>query len=361
MERILNNLQSSVYKQLSGHIGWKSPSNIALIKYWGKFEDQLPANPSLSFSLSECHTETTVQFAPTNEHGISLKFKFEGKEQPTFAERIEMYLKRLSDDLPFVKEYHFGIESKNSFPHSSGIASSASAMSALALCLASIYNRISDQMLEEPDFRKLASYLARLGSGSACRSVYGGFSIWGKSGHFKNSTDLYAIALKKNIAPVFQTLHDDILIVEHGVKAVSSSVGHQLMKDHPFAKKRFKQARENMGRMKDCLVEGDVERFGQIIESEALALHAMMMTSDPSFILFKQGTLEIINRIRQFRLDEKLPVFFTLDAGANVHLIYPDQIAGKVSTFIRSDLLVYCENGQYICDRVGKGPQEIIL
>ena len=114
-----------------------------------------------------------------------------------------------------------------------------------------------------------------------------------------------------------------------------------------------------MSEIRDILQSGDVEAFGTLIEKEALMLHSMMMTSDPYFILFKPQTLAVIEEIWAFRREKKLPVYFTLDAGANVHLIYPSTVSEAVTTFIKSTLLAYCENENYLCDRIGTGPKEL--
>ncbi|MCB0685806.1 MAG: diphosphomevalonate decarboxylase, partial [Saprospiraceae bacterium] len=120
--------------QISGNVRWQSPSNIALIKYWGKYGDQLPQNPSISFTLDKSFTQTKIsyRFRPDRHSPISTTFLFEGKENAAFQERIERYLLKRKDFLPFLSDLHLDIESTNSFPHSAGIASSASAFSALA-------------------------------------------------------------------------------------------------------------------------------------------------------------------------------------------------------------------------------------
>jgi len=99
----------------------------------------------------------------------------------------------------------------------------------------------------------------------------------------------------------------------------------------------------------------------EIVESEALTLHAMMMSSNPYFILMKPNTLEIINKIWDFREKTGLPVCFTLDAGANVHVLYPEKDAKKVFEFIKNELVAYCENEQYLCDRIGDGAKELTI
>ena len=118
-------------------------------------------------------------------------------------------------------------------------------------------------------------------------------------------------------------------------KKVSSTLGHALMQDHPFATQRFEQAHKNLGEFKRVLIAGDLERFIDLVESEALCLHAMMMTSNPHFVLMQPNTLSIIEKVEDFRLQTQLPICFTLDAGANVHLLYPLQHRIPIMDFIR--------------------------
>ena len=131
------------------------------------------------------------------------------------------------------------------------------------------------------------------------------------------------------------------------------------MNGHPFASTRFDLARTRMGEIQEILREGDLVKFGKLIENEALMLHSMMMTSDPSYILFKPNTIAAIETIWDFRKQENVPLFFTLDAGANVHLIYPFEYEAKVRSFIDDNLVVYCENAVYLCDRLGQGPEKL--
>ena len=175
----------------------------------------------------------------------------------------------------------------------------------------------------------------------------------------KGSSDLFGIKYPYKVHEVFRKYHDTILLVDKGQKQVSSTVGHDLMHDHPFAKNRFVQAHKNLTKLKSVFEQGDLDTFIKIVESEALTLHAMMMTSMPYFVLMKPNTLEIINKIWAFREQSKTHVCFTLDAGANVHVLYPDAEKEKVDRFIKDELVVYCENGQYICDRVGYGAKKM--
>lgn len=357
----------------NGAFSWSAPSNIALVKYWGKIENQLneegeiqtqiPANPSISFTLNSCKTETKLAFTKKNNDGkFSFDLLFEGKPKEDFKPKIQKLLERIEIYLPFLKEYHFTIDTQNTFPHSSGIASSASGMAALAVNLMSLEKLISQNLgteMTEDYFNRKASFLARLGSGSACRSIKGNLVVWGNHKNIDESSDLFGVEFPYKIHDNFKNYQDTILLVDKGEKQVSSTVGHDLMHGHPFAEKRFAQAHENLDTLIKIFQSGDLNEFIKIVESEALTLHAMMMTSLPYFILMKPNTLEIINAIWKFRNETQIPVCFTLDAGANVHVLYPEDVKEEVLTFIKNNLVGYCQNGQYICDEIGFGATKI--
>lgn len=338
----------------SGSFTCSSPSNIALVKYWGKFEPQLPANPSISFTLNDCKTITTVSFQEKSSEDFSFDFYFDNQPKDSFKPKIETFFKRVSAYLPFLKNYHFEIRTENTFPHSSGIASSASGMAALSVNLMCIEKQLNPEMTDNYFWEK-ASFLARLGSGSACRSLKGELVVWGKTNSIPNSSDLFGIPFPFEIHENFKNYRDTILIVEEGQKSVSSTVGHELMNNHPFAQKRFEQAHENLTKISTYIQNGNLTDFIDLVESEALTLHAMMLTSSPSFILMRPETLEIINRIRAFRKATSIPVCFTLDAGANVHLLHPDEFQDAVSTWVKSELAAYCQGGRFIEDHLGNG------
>ena len=331
---------------------WKSPSNIALVKYWGKYDVQIPANPSISFTLSEAATSTRLRY----EEGTGkVRVFLDGLETPSFLPKIEAFLERTRELFPFASTMNFEIHTSNSFPHSSGIASSASGMSALALCMMSVKK---DLGYDIEDFFQEASEAARLGSGSGSRSLYGPLAAWGEHAEIENSSNHYAVKFT-DVHDVFTSFQDTILLVDKGEKTVSSTVGHGLMNGHPYAAARFEQAHENQSALLTAMLEGDLERFGAIVESEALTLHGMMMTSMPYFILMKPNTLEVINRIWAYRQETGHPVFFTLDAGANVHVLYPESHKDVIMSFIDEKLRTFCKDGSYLCDRVGFGPTEI--
>lgn len=291
---------------------WQTPSNIALVKYWGKSNPQIPRNASISFTLNNCHTITTIDFMrkrnseldSESEKVVDFDLFFEGKQKDAFKPKIAEFFKRIQEYCPYIFDYKMTINSENSFPHSSGIASSASGLSAIAMCLMSLESELNPD-LSAKEINKKASFLARLGSGSASRSIEGPMVVWGNHPEIEGSSDLFGVQFPYKVHPVFDNYQDAILLVDKGEKQVSSTVGHNLMHEHPYAESRFTQANDNLSKMSEILQNGDIKAFVNLVESEALTLHAMMMTSNPYFILMKPNTLEIINKIWEYRTDRK--------------------------------------------------------
>lgn len=318
----------------------KAYSNIALVKYWGKTGRQYPLNPSLSLPIGQCFSSCTIDFKLDSQSPGLQSFQFEEKEHLEFKNRIKIYLDSVQDVFPLIKTTEMHIKTSNNFPHSAGIASSASAFAALALALVKIENFAQDKPQDHDTER--SSLLARLASGSACRSVgHNDFAIWGESKWNSNTSNNYARfydfdnSVKKQYGGA---LLDTVLVVDSSTKKVSSSEGHALMNTHPYKEARIEQAHENIRVLYAALTSGDLGVAGEIIENEALSLHAMMMTSYPSFTLLKPASLLLIEKIKTYREENNRHLYFTLDAGPNLHLIYPACEKEKIESFIRSDL-----------------------
>lgn len=345
-QEFLGNSQFQISNQL---VSSSCPSNIALIKYWGKYENQIPANPSVSYTLNHCRTNTTMEFFAGED--FSVKTFLSGNEEKKFAEKIEKYFKNIEQYLPWILKGKYIIKTENTFPHSSGIASSASGFGAIAKCLMNLDNIFSGN--SDSDFKtKKASFLARLGSGSACRSLYEGLVVWGKTEEVEGSSDLFAVQYPdEEIHPIFKNFNDWVLLIHEGQKSVSSTVGHGLMNTNPYAERRFQEAHENFTKLKTILATGNMEGFIKLVEHEALTLHAMMMMSEPAFILMQTGTLQVINKIWEFRKITGLSLFFTLDAGANVHLLFPNDIDNdRITDFIKTELIPLTQKGGVVKD-----------
>ena len=343
----------------SGEIICHSPSNIALVKYWGKIDAQIPCNPSISFTLENSVSKTKLNYQPSESGKFELEFLFENTRNPKFEEKIVKFFQSISEVFPFINQLKFSFESENTFPHSAGIASSASGMSAIAMILCEMEKKHFGGLQDSEEFLQKASFIARLGSGSACRSLYPELASWGEIDGYEYTSNLWATQMNHEVADVFKSYHDDILIVDKKEKSVSSRAGHGLMNGNSYAQNRFQQGRENVVKIIDIMKAGDLEAFNSIVESEALTLHAMMMTSNPYFLLMRPNTVSIIEKIFAYRNDTKLPVCFTLDAGPNIHLLYPDSIKTEIKDFIEAELKPLTYENTVIVDQVGQGSKII--
>lgn len=299
----------------------RAPSNIAFIKYWGKKNGkQRPINSSLSMTLK--NAETKMKLQAFKDQRFAFDFLFEGERKPDFQKRIEIYFEKIASLYPILREFSYRIESSNSFPHSAGIASSASSYAALAKCLSSFLKELKVKELPHE------SYLARLGSGSACRSCFSPFSIWEEE-DFEQ-----AKSFPRGQMP---PLGDTIVLIDKKRKKVSSSMGHSFMDSHHYKEARIKRANLHLKKMKESFQRGDFKSLGELMEKEALELHALMMTSEDPFILFSSQTLEIIHWVKKMREKLNFPFYFTLDAGPNIHLISLKRDQKKLQSILLTD------------------------
>lgn len=212
------------------------------------------------------------------------------------------------------------VESNTDIPTGVGLASSAAAFAALAVAAAvALELGLSEREL---------SILARLGSGSACRSVPPGFVEW-VAGDRHEDSYAYSIA-----PPEHWALWDVIVILSEQHKAVGSSEGHRRAVTSPLHIPRVTTAPERLARCREAIQRRDFESLAEIIETDALWMHAVMMTSRPPLFYWEPATLMILRAVRRWR-DEGLPVAFTLDAGPNVHVICPIEVTDKVIRRLR--------------------------
>lgn len=325
-----------------------APSNIALIKYWGKTGNQLPCNPSLSMTLT--HAKTLSQFKVQIGSG-KFTFLLEGSERIGFDSKAHRLWEKIAESYPALLKYDVVVDSRNTFPHGAGIASSASGMAALAQGLLALAD-VTD--------KKVVSDFARQGSGSACRSVFDQFALWGKSEHLPHSSDLYACDVS-NIHAEFVNMGDAIVIVSSREKSVSSTAGHELMNHHPYAKRRFEVARENLAILLAALEKGDWEGLIDVCEREALELHSMMMTGRPSYTLMTPATLDFIIRFRSWRDENKVKAAFTLDAGPNIHVLHAHSEKERVEAWLNELISEKKFEARLLFDVAGLGAQTIDL
>ncbi len=293
-------------------------ANIAFIKYWGNRDAalRLPVNGSISMNLDGLFTRTTVSFQPSlgvdeliiNGHEVT------GKG-----------LDRVSDILNVVRQsaglgLKAEVVSENNFPTGAGIASSAAAFAALAL--ASVRAAGLDWS------ESAVSRLARLGSGSASRSIPAGFVEW-KMG--ADDLDSYAFSIAP---PGHWALADCVAVVSAGHKATGSTEGHALAPTSPLQAARVADAHRRLDICRRAILERDFDSLAAVIEHDSDIMHAVMMTSQPALFYWKPATLAVMSAVREWRASG-LPAAYTIDAGPNVHVICPQDFSSKVAELLK--------------------------
>ncbi|HXF70512.1 MAG TPA: diphosphomevalonate decarboxylase [Thermoflexus sp.] len=288
--------------------------NIAFIKYWGNRDDQLrlPANPSLSMNLGALSTITTVTFL--DEEGPDVLILNGVQVEGSARDRVEAFLNHVRGIAGY--RGRAVVESRTDIPAGVGLASSAAAFAALAVAATAALNlHLSEREL---------SIIARLGSGSACRSVPPGFVEW-VAGERHEDSYAYSIA-----PPEHWALWDVIAIVSEQHKAVGSTEGHRRAATSPLHALRVATAPERLARCREAILRRDFESLTEIIETDAIWMHAVMMTSRPPLFYWEPATITVLQAVRRWR-DGGLPVAFTLDAGPNVHIMCPEEVVPELT------------------------------
>jgi len=311
-----------------------SPANIAFIKFWGKKDPKLniPFNDSISMNLDSCLTTTTVEF---DEKLKVDQIVIDGHEV-TGAKKERVV--RILDSVRKIAKFKIfaKVVSKNNFPSDVGIASSASGFSALALSASAAAGLNLSQ--------KELSILARLGSGSACRSIPDGFTLWKKG---KDNDSSYAVQIAK---PDFWGVRDVVTVTSDGKKKVGSTEGHDLATTSPYFEARLRNIAGKVKKVKEAILARNFTVFGKLVEEEAVDLHVMAMTSHPAVFYWNTGTMEVMKKV--FELREKgIECYFTMDAGPNVHVICLGKNEPKVKKALGSLSMVH----SVISNKVGIG------
>jgi len=291
--------------------------NIAFVKYWGKADEDLnlPANPSLSMNLAALTTVTTVEFRrdlPADLVRVD--------DRPLAGSALARVLAHLDRVRALAGiDHRAWVASRNDFPAGTGLASSASAFAALSLAA----TRAAGLRLEEAAL----SRLARLGSGSACRSVPAGFCLW------EGEDD--ATSFARQVAPAEHWgLADVVAIVSREHKPVGSHDGHGLAPGSPFYAARLAAVPGWLAAVRRAIRERNLGLLGSAAEADAMAMHGVMLTSQPSLLYWEAGTLKVLKAVQAWRR-EGLEVYFTMDAGPNVHCLCLAARAAEVQEQLR--------------------------
>jgi diphosphomevalonate decarboxylase len=311
-------------------------ANIALIKYWGNRDQalRLPSNPSLSMNMGGLTTTTTVEFDP----GLMADVVVLGGRTisgPARArvvrllDRVRVLCQTL-EVLPRTPETKWNgaetsgvfarVDSRNEFPAGAGLASSASGFAALAVAASAA----AGLNLSEADL----SRLARLGSGSACRSVPGGFVEWTMGDDDRSS---YA----QSIAPAEHwDLHDVVALIDLGHKIVGSTEGHAVADTSPLQAARVASVPDRLAQARSAVLARDFAALAEVVELDSLMMHAVMITSSPVLMYWQPATIAVMQAVIDWRR-EGLPACTTIDAGPNVHVLCPTSASAEVAARLR--------------------------
>ena len=312
--------------------------NIALIKYWGNRDEvlRLPDTPSLSMNLAGLETVTTVEFKPDLAED---ELWLDGAPQGgSVRGRVSAHLDHLRRQAGL--NLCARVESRNNFPMGVGIASSASAFAALTVAGAAA----AGLALSEREL----SVLARLGSGSACRSVPGGFVEWAPGADDRSS---YA----QTVAPADHwDLRDVVALIDVEHKSVGSTEGHAVAETSPLQAARVATAADRLAQARSAVLARDFESLADVVELDSLMMHAVMITSSPVLMYWQPATIAVMQAVRQWRING-LAACTTIDAGPNVHVICTAEAAAEVALRLR----VIPGVRQVIPSRVG-GPARLL-
>ncbi len=294
-------------------------SNVALVKYWGRSltidkELNIPLNDNVSLTKDTLHegirlqTHTTIEFNENFEIDVAFLKNESGSLEPLVGRQLNR-IQNVVNPLRNLKkiDYHFKMVSENDFPTQAGLASSASAFAALAIATA-------DALNVELSKEKLSTY-ARIGSGSAARSIHGGFVYWHRGNSHESSF------AEQICGPEEFELGGVIAIIDKERKDITSDVGHESASTSIFNDLRIDKSQEQASEIKRAILEDDFTSVGRIAEENCKYMHAVMMTSTPPLFYWKPNTLRVIKEVMRMRIREGIECYFTIDAGPNVHCL----------------------------------------
>ncbi len=281
--------------------------NVALIKYWGRKNEtlRLPTNGSISINLSEMTTTTTVEFS---EKFITDEITINDEAVTDESDRAIKHLGRIRTLAK--SDLKAKVVSKNNFPSSTGLSSSSSGFAALTIAAT---HALGLELSE-----KELSILARQGSGSACRSIPDGWVEWKDA---ETSEESFASSF---FPPEHWSLVDVVAVVSTEKKDVPTSVGQKLAQTSPFFSARQTSMQQKILELKTYIKERNFEKFGETVEAEALNMHAVMITSNPSLIYWSVGTLSLMKQVKKWR-SEGLPAYFTINTGQDIHILVEEK------------------------------------
>ncbi|MBT3249694.1 MAG: diphosphomevalonate decarboxylase [Candidatus Pacebacteria bacterium] len=318
-------------------ITYKASTDIALIKYWGKKDEQLriPENDSFSIVIDGIYTITTVEFKTDLDRD---EVTIDGEQQLKEVNRVSKYLDRFRE-LANIKTFA-KVVSESNFPRSTGLSSTGSAFAALTYAATAALELDLDQ--------KELSILARQASGTACRCVCGGFVQWHGG---KSSSDSYS----ETIFPADHwDLRDIVVVVDDKAKQISSTAGHKTAQTSPFYLTRQKNLPSKMKLLQEYVENRDFTQLGELIEAEALEFHSILLTSQPPLLMWQPGTVEVMKTVQALR-QSGVEAYFSLNTGFNLHVLTLPEHEEVVAAELSKLKLVK----NTIKSKIGQKPTEI--
>lgn len=310
----------------------RANSNIALVKYWGKKDSKLktPLNNSISLTLDSLHTTTSIEISDRDQVFFS-DHELTNNEKEKIISLVDIVRNDFSIDKKVL------INTKNNFPTASGLASSASGFAALAYAI----DKVFELNLTDIEISKYS----RLGSGSACRSIYGGFSEWLK-GEKTDGSDSYAVQIREQNHWDISML---VVIVDDNKKDKGSTEGMDLtVKTCPFYPAWLETIDYDLNEVRKGIINKDLEKTGLIMEHNCLKMHATMMTTIPSVIYWKPSTLEIIQKVKELR-EMNINCYFTIDAGSNIKILCENYHVNQIKNYLKDSKgiknIIWCKAG----------------
>lgn len=320
-----------------------APSNLAFVKYWGArdLERAIPCHPSLSMTLTRCRSRCT---AATLREGDDEVVRADGEGEleaapEDFARPVLRHVERLrkrADGGPSLR-----VATRNNFPTGAGLASSASGFAALTMACARAFGL-------EPSPEELSVWARTSGSGSAARSTLGGFVEW------PSSRDGDPEGPARQLAPSEHwDLRDAVALVDPAEKEVSSREGHRRAESSPHFRRRLQLVSDRLAEVRSAIRDRDLERLGPVLETEAVELHLVAMSSRPPVFYWSPGTLRVMEAVRSLRSEEAIAAYYSIDAGPNVHVVCRPEDEERVVARLRRLPAVR----DVLRDRVGTGPR----
>ncbi len=309
------------------------PTNIAFLKYWGKSDatQQWPANDSLSMTL-DLYSETLASREPLPAQAGAYAFSSDQAltASEAFLHKGLRHLQWLAAQLDFSERIY--LHTRNEFPASCGIASSARGLGSLTLAALACWTQSSSlsQLASCGFTRERIAQLARAGSGSACRSFWGGFVHW-QRGETAQTQSVLPLASQDH-----WDLRDTIVIVSTQEKLISSSQGHRLAPTSVQFVPRLARLPARLAEFQTAILQKNIRQLGQLLEEEALEMHAVMASSQPPCVYMSEATQTFLQFLQEIRVQKALPIYFTLDAGPNVHLIYEARHQEAVASLLKT-------------------------